>query len=174
MTSYKKATGRLHLLIKLWFQLDSKTAVAIYKSSIIPGLTYYSILSVFNNKSRAEFLKSIDSRAIRIANKHANQSHAVTLPSIASIKKKRASMFVYKCTDRQLCENFAEYFSLQSHKKRTRNNSICLNLSSVRVEFLKRSVYFPGAKPYNELSVQIWQLDYFRKFRNSINIFRLR
>ena len=171
VTSYKKATGSLHLLNKLRFQLDTKAAVTIYKSLIIPVLTYCSVLSMFDNKSSTDRLKSINSRDTRIAKKHADQAHAVTLPSIASIKKKHACMFVRKCIDGKLCENFAEYFSLQSHEKRTRNNSIILNLSSVRTEFSKKSVYFSHAKLYNELTVQILRLDSFEKFRKSVDIF---
>ena len=124
MISYKKATGRLHLLNKLRFQLNTKAAVTIYKSLIIPVLTYCSILSIFEDKSRADHLKSIDSRATRIVNKHADQAHTVTLQSIALIKKKHACMFVRKCIDGKLCENFAEYFSLLSHEKGTKNNSV--------------------------------------------------
>ena len=124
MTLYKKAIGRLHLLNKMWFQLDTKAAVTIYKSLIIPALTYCSALSIFDNKSAADHLKSIDSRVTRIINGHADQGHTVTLPSTASIKKKHSCIFVCKRIDGKLCENFAEYFSSLGHKKYTRNNSI--------------------------------------------------
>ena len=88
LTLYKKAAAHLLLLNKLQIQLDTKAAVTNYKSLIIPVLTYCSVLSIFDNKSRADLLKSIDSRATRIVNKHADQAHAVTLPSIVLIKKK--------------------------------------------------------------------------------------
>ena len=78
-----------------------------------------------------------------------------TLPSTVLIKKTHECMFLHRCIDEKLCENFAEYFSFLSHKKGTRNNSISLNLPSVRSEFTKRSVYFSSAKLYNELPVQI-------------------
>ena len=117
MTSYKKATGRLQLLNKLRLRLDTKAAVTIYKASIIPVLTYCSVLYIFDKESRGDRFKSIDSRATRIVNKHADQAHAVTLPSIASIKKKHACMFVCKCINGKLCENFAEYFSLLTTEK---------------------------------------------------------
>ena len=93
MKLYKNATGRLHFLNKLRFQMDTKAAVTIYKSLIIPVLTYCSVLSIFDNKSRGDRLKSIDSRATRTVNKHPDQAHAVTLLSIASIKKKHACMY---------------------------------------------------------------------------------
>ena len=104
-----------------------EAAVSIYKSLIIPVLTSFSVLSIFDNKSGANRLKSIDSRATTVVNIHVDQAHAVSLPSIASIKKKYACLFVHKCIDGKLCEQFAEYFSLLSHEKRTRNNSISLN-----------------------------------------------
>ena len=137
----------------------------------IPVLTYCNILSTFDNKSRADYLKSIDSRATRIVCRHIVQGLSVSLPSIASIKRKRACLLLHKCIDGKLCENFEEYFSLLSHKNHTRNNKISLNLSTLRTEFLKRSVYFSDAKLYNELLLQIRQLDSFEKFRNAINIF---
>ena len=68
-------------------------------------------------------------------------------------------MFARICFDLKLCENFPEYFSLLSHEKRTRNNSGSLNLLSVKIEFSKKSVYFSGAKLYNELHLQILVFD---------------
>ena len=71
-----------------------------------------------------------------------------------------------------LYENSAKYFSLRSHEKRTRNNSVSLNMPSVRIEFSKGSVYFSGAKLYIKLlHVQIQQLESFEKFRKTINTF---
>ena len=137
----------------------------------IPVLTYCSILSSFHNKSRADYLKSIDSRATRMVCRHIVQGLSVSLPSIASIKRKRACLFLHKCIDGKLCENFEEYFSLLSHNNHTRNSKISLNLSSVRIEFLTRSVCFSDAKLYNELLLQIRQSDSFEKFRNAINKF---
>ena len=143
MTSYKKTTGRLHWLNRLLFHLVMKTAATIYKPLIILVFTYCSVLSIFDNKSRADHLKSIDSGATRIVNRHVAQVHSFSLPSIASIEKKHACLFVRECIDWKLCENFAEYFSLQSHEKRTRNNSsvwIChlLELNSRKDLFISQ------------------------------------
>ena len=143
MTSYKKTTGRLHWLNRLLFHLVMKTAATIYKPLIILVFTYCSVLSIFDNKSRADHLKSIDSGATRIVNRHVAQVHSFSLPSIASTEKKHACLFVRECIDWKLCENFAEYFSLQSHEKRTRNNSsvwIChlLELNSRKDLFISQ------------------------------------
>ena len=143
MTSYKKTTGRLHWLNRLLFHLVMKTAATIYKPLIILVFTYCSVLSIFDNKSRADHLKSIDSGATRIVNRHVAQVHSFSLPSIASIEKKHACLFVRECIDWKLCENFAKYFSLQSHEKRTRNNSsvwIChlLELNSRKDLFISQ------------------------------------
>ena len=109
MILYKKATGCLHLLNKLRFQLDMKAAVTIYRSSIIPVLTYCSLLSIFDKNLRADRLKSIDSRVTRIVNRHVDQAHTVSLPSITLIKKKHACLFVCKYIDGKFRENFAEF-----------------------------------------------------------------
>ena len=92
-------TGRkllVHLLNKLRFQLETKAAVTKYKSMIILVFLHCSILSTFDNKSRAERLKYIDPGATRIFNIHVDQSHLISLPSIASNKKKSACLFVCK------------------------------------------------------------------------------
>ena len=91
---------------KLRFQLDTKTAVTIYKSLIIPVFIYCNVLSIFDNKSRVDHLKSIDSRATRIVNKHADKAHAVKLSFISSIKKKHACALVCKCVDGKFCGIF--------------------------------------------------------------------
>ena len=65
-------------------------------------------------------------------------------------------MFARKCIDGKLYENFAEYF-------------ILLIFQSLKTEILKRFVYLSGAKLYNELPVQIRQLDFFEVFRKSVN-----
>ena len=139
MTSYKKATGRLHLLNKLQFQLDAKAAVTIYRSLIIPVLTYCSVLSLITSREQ-----TISSLQI-----HVSPELLIDMlikPIQFHYHLPHACLFVRKCTDGKLCENFAEYFNLLSHEKRTRNASISLNLQSVRTEISKRSVYFSGAK----------------------------
>ena len=46
--------------------------------------------------SRELTVSSLDPRATRIVNRHVDQAYAVSLPSIASIKKKRDCLFVRK------------------------------------------------------------------------------
>ena len=68
-------------------------------------------------------------------------------------------MFARICFDLKLSENIPEYLGWLSQEKRTRNNSASLNLLSVKNEFSKKSVYFSGAKLYNELPFQILVFD---------------
>ena len=98
------------------------------------------------------------------------QLHYHPLPRLK--RNMPACMCVNVLVENCLYENSAKYFSLRSHEKRTRNNSVSLNIPSVRNEFSKGSVYFSGAKLYNELlHVQIQQLESFEKFRKTINTF---
>ena len=137
---------------------------------IILVLTYCSVLSLFDNKSRVDRLKSIDSRATGIVKKHADQARAVISPSTGLIKKTCLHVCVYMYCWKMVLE-LCGIFQFVEPRKMYCNNSISLNLPSDRTELSKRSVYFSGAKLYNELPVQIWQLDSFEKFRKSINTF---
>ena len=100
MTSYNKATLAEQVVVPAGY----KNSFTIYKSLIIPVLIYCSVSSIFDKKSRADCRKSVDSCTTRIINRRADQVHAVTLQSIASIKKKHVCMFVHKCIDGKLYE----------------------------------------------------------------------
>ena len=63
-------------------------------------------------------------------------------------------------------QNISDCWATKNELEITQPIWICFFVTS---EFSKRSVYFSGAKLYNELPVQIWQLDSFEKFRNSAN-----
>ena len=92
---HKNTTGRLHFLNKLRFQLDTKAAVAIYKLLIIPVLTYCSVLSSFGNKSRADRINSVDSRATRIVNRHAD--HPLPRLKRSMLARLRVNVLMQNC-----------------------------------------------------------------------------
>ena len=60
-----------------------------------------------------------------------------------------------KMFDKNICENFDSYFTLNLNEKKTRNNGILLKLSKIRLEFEKKSVYFQGAFLFNSLPQSI-------------------
>ena len=74
-------------------------------------------------------------------------------------------LFVPKCMDKRLCENFDEYFNLLRHSKNTRGNNMLHKLPSVKLEFARKGFYFFGAKVYKEPPNKVWQIDDFEKFK---------
>ena len=60
---YKKASGKLKLLEKLRYQLDTKSAQAIYNLMIVPTITYCSTLQANLTSTRKKCLQSFVNRA---------------------------------------------------------------------------------------------------------------
>ena len=66
-----------------------------------------------------------------------------------------ACNFVKQCLDRKSNDNFNDYFQINKHSKRTRNDNKLLKLPSVKLEFGKKAFRFQGAKIFNDLSLEI-------------------
>ena len=94
---YKKASGKLKLLAKLRYQLDTKSAVAIYDSMIVPTITYCSSLQANLTSTRKKCLQSFVNRASKIITHNSNIS--AKLPSLESITNRHFCYFVRKCLD---------------------------------------------------------------------------
>ena len=66
---------------------------------------------------------------------------------IVKVIEQQVCSLVIKCLNKDLChETFDEYFEVQRHKKRTRNNDLCLKLPALKLEFARSSFYYGGAK----------------------------
>ena len=98
---YKKASGKLKLLAKLRYQLDMKSAVAIYDSMIVPTITYCSSLQANLTSTRKKRLQSFVNRASKIIAHNSNIS--AKLPSLESITNRHLCYFVRKCLDNETC-----------------------------------------------------------------------
>ena len=54
-----------------------------------------------------------------------------------------------------MCTNFDNYFEIKTGGINTRNNNLFLKLPKVKLEFVKQSFYYLGAKIYNDLPIEI-------------------
>ena len=77
----------------------------------------------------------------------------VKIKGIENRLLRNASNFVKQCLDGKSNVNFNDYFQINKHSKRTRNN--LLKLPSVKLEFGKKSFRFQGAKFFNDLPLEI-------------------
>ena len=141
---YKRASGRLRLLGKVRPFLTQKAAKYIYTMMILPLLLYCSLLHLKMTDTQKKSLKSIENRASKLINK-------CELPSIEDQIKKKCCVVVRQCLNGESCNPFNDYFEINNHTIRTRNQSLLLVLPKVRLEFGKRSFRFMGAKLFNDL-----------------------
>ena len=74
-----------------------------------------------------------------------------------------------KCLDGSLCSNFRNYFEVNGHHIRTRNNGLSLRLPKVKLSVAKQSFYFYGAKLYNSLPLSLRSTVDFKKFKELLH-----
>ena len=125
-----------------------------------PVVTYCHTLHVSMTTTQKMKLKSLTSRATKIIDSNVPNDIETTM-------RVRTCLFVRKCMENKLCNDFNEYFKVANHSKNTRNNKSLLVLPQVKLEFERKAFYFFGAKIYNELPLDI------RK-EKSYNIFKQR
>ena len=157
---YKKASSRLRLLTKVRPFLNVAAASKIFEAMIVPVVTYCHTLHASMTTTQKRKLKSLTSRATKIIDSNVPNDIETTM-------RVRTCLFVRKCMENKLCNDFNEYFKVANHSKNTRNNKSLLVLPQVKLEFERKAFYFFGDKIYNELPLDI------RK-EKSYNIFKQR
>ena len=80
-------------------------------------------------------------------------------------------MLVQRCVQKKLCDNFDEYFKVQSHDRVTRNNNCSLRIPKIKLKYAKNGFFYIGVSLYNELPIDIRKIKDFNGFRK--NVFNL-
>ena len=80
-------------------------------------MTYCCQLHASMTATKSKHLSSIAKRAANII----NNKDAAT-PNIEVTMRNRNCLFVRNCLDKDLCENFENYFRFNEHNLQTRNN----------------------------------------------------
>ena len=73
--------------------------------------------------------------------------------------KKHAVLLVRKYLDRQLHENFQNFFTVGAHEQNTRIMGFMLGVPKVKLQVAKSSFRSMGVKIYNDLPIQSRQTD---------------
>ena len=116
---------------------------------IVPIITYSRMVKLLLTKIQLRKLDSIERRAREI------MGNDVYIPHLEKLIKKKACVVVRKCLDKEICNNFQEYFEINEHNCGTRDNVIMLKCPKVKLEFARQAFRFSAAKIYNELPLQI-------------------
>ena len=137
---------------------------------IVPTLTYNCSLQGPLSEQRRCKLNSLVRRAKSII-QDGNTTKNIVLPSLENETKRRNCIFVRKCLDGNICDEFVNYFNPIVHEIETRNKSFLLRLPQMRTEYGKRSVFYNGAKVYNELPTNIRKEKDFKIFKEKVSSF---
>ena len=158
--TYEAASSRLQLLGKMKSFITVKARYAIYKSMIIPLLTYSCLIQSTFTKTQLDCFSSIDRRAKA---KLPNESQTT---NIHSYLKRECINMVMKCFKKEFTSDiFDNYFEMIDHSMNTRNNKHCIKQPPVKIEVARCGFYFTGSTLYNSLPIDITKTD-------SVNIFK--
>ena len=59
-------------------------------------------------------------------------------------------MLVRKCVQKETCENFKDYFKIQSHDRVTGNSNYLLQIPKAKLKYAKNGFFTMGVTLYNE------------------------
>ena len=121
---YKKTFGKLRLLFSLRSYISK-----IYRGILLPVLLYARTTNLSLTNTQLSKLSSLDRRIARLTTKR-------QIP-IQNEMKKHAVLLGRKYLDRQLRENFQNFFTVGAHEQNTRIMGLCL-------EFQKSNYKFPS------------------------------
>ena len=144
---YKKASGRLRLLAKIRNHLDIESSKAIYRSMVLPVLTYCGLLNLKLTRTQENKLNSLHNRAMQIITK----KRTCKVISPVNAIKRRACVLVHNVLQNNVCHALSQYFTYQEHCKNTRNNRYSVCLPQIRTEYARKGFFYMGAKTFNEL-----------------------
>ena len=165
---YKRASGRLRLLSKLRCFLDSTTACKLYRSMIVPVVTYCGILNLKPTTGQSRKLAALHERARRIIGMRAKEC-SVLSPERSNIK--RACILVHNILNNDICDALQSHITTHEHIKTTRNNKCLATLPRIKTEYARKGFYYMGAKVYNNLPIDIRTVENKKDFKEKLDLF---
>ena len=133
---YKETTFKLRRLYSLCMYFDSSTKAKIFKAMIFPCITFNCTVNLNLTQTQRQKLLTINRLAEKIIGKKQT--------SIENEIKKHLVMLVRKCVQKESCENFKDYFKIQSHNRVTRNNSYLLQIPKTKLKCAKNGFFSMG------------------------------
>jgi len=135
---YKKASGRIRLLQRVRQYLTTEAAEKVFTMMIAPLLTYCCAVKISLTRTQTSSLTSIENRASRII--YGNESNK-RVPSINDQRLVKSCLTVHKCLNNETCSPMKNYFELNRHNLRTRNQNTFLKLPKLKLELGRLLVF---------------------------------
>ena len=152
----------MNLLSKLKQHVTLRTLITIYKTMVIPLITYSGTTNLMFTRTQLQKFHSIENRVNSIIG---SVNHEICMPQISNLKK--ANMYYcQKVVDERNVFKFRKLF----HLKQKHNKNCFLKLPKVRLEYARKSFFYAGAKTYNELPIEIRREENYSKFKNILKL----
>ena len=130
--------------------IDLLSAERIYRAMIMPVFTYCGTTGLGWSDTRKRLIGNIERRILTIiASNSSNHSADLRIPSVDSILKRNACLFVFDCLHGNVCNPFKNYFVKTNHALNTRNNQSSVQLPRMKLEIGRQSFYFLAALCFN-------------------------
>ena len=133
---------------------------------IMPLLTYSSVVTLNLNATQISRIENLQDRASRVINP--SESADLRLPDLLNSAKLQTCVLVKQCMDRNVCNNYHDYFERIQHVKNTRNNGISVRIPKIRLESTKCAFYYNRAIEFNKLPKDIREIDSFMLFKRKL------
>ena len=173
-----KASKRVGVLPRLRNLIPTEAKLLLYKSSILPHLTYCHLIWHFCKASDARKVERVQERALKIVyNTHSveysNLLNRANLPNLQNRRLQDLATLMYKVKYGLVPRNVVDIFSVKSSKYHLRNMDFHLpRFNSVR--YGKRSIrYFFGPYIWSRLDSKIKNKPTLQSFKTSIRSINL-
>ena len=156
---YKKTTSKLRMLYSLRKYLDQYAKVKIYRGMILPCITYNCTINLNLTQTQKQKLQTIDRLVAKVT--------GVKQPLVENEVKKHSVLLVRKCIEKLTCENFNDFFKIQSHGRVKRNNGYSLQIPITKLKYAKSGFFSMGATLYNNLPNDVRKVENFSIFKKT-------
>ena len=157
---------KTYMLTKIRCYLDKKQALTIYKSKILPYFDYGDIFLMGTHVKTRDMLQKLQNRALRLVlNKDSRYNvwqlhHEANVPYLNDRRDCHLVNFVYY---RKNCQ---EYVNVPNRQLRQYEAPVLIEYQSDNVTF-ERSILYRGAKHWNQLPVEIRNIENYDVFKKS-------
>ena len=124
---HNKTTSKLRRYYSLCTYFDSSTKAKIFRALILPCIMHNCTLNLNLTQMQRQKLQTMD----RLAKKMIGKKQTPIENGI----RKHSVMLVRKCVQKETCENFKNYFKIQSHDWVTRNNNYFLQIPKTKLKY---------------------------------------
>ena len=162
--TYKKVSHKLYVLSKIRQFLNTKSAILIYKSMILPYFDYGDIIYMFSSKNELDKLERLQERCINICTRTYGRDNIDNiriihkLPTLERRRNCHINNFMYK---RNVNIEKNDDNSIQTRSKSSKKFII----KKPNLEAYKRSVVYSGASRWNSLKPETKNVDIYEAFK---------